>query len=105
LLAKSTPHNVNLGSGRFAMFNNERDIPGWGRIVGSHPVIVACSQGCRRNSSQSDGALARAERLNAYIIREYREKSVPRRFRTFVGDLTFEAFEKMSKEAQPVKGN
>jgi hypothetical protein len=39
LLAKSTPHNVNLGSGRFAMFNNERDIPGAG--IGSWNV-----QGC-----------------------------------------------------------
>jgi hypothetical protein len=27
LLAKPTPHNLNLGSDRFAMFNNERDIP------------------------------------------------------------------------------
>jgi hypothetical protein len=26
LLVKPTPRNVNLGSGRFAMFNKERDI-------------------------------------------------------------------------------
>jgi hypothetical protein len=26
LLAKSTPLNINLGSDRFSMFNNERDI-------------------------------------------------------------------------------
>jgi hypothetical protein len=26
LLAKPTPLNINLGSDRFAMFNNERDI-------------------------------------------------------------------------------
>jgi len=26
LLAKPTPRNVNLGSVRFAMFNNQRDI-------------------------------------------------------------------------------
>jgi hypothetical protein len=28
LLVKPTPRNVNLGSGRFAMFNKERDISG-----------------------------------------------------------------------------
>jgi hypothetical protein len=27
LLVKLTPRNVNLGNGRFAMFNKERDIP------------------------------------------------------------------------------
>jgi hypothetical protein len=27
LLAKTTPRNVNLGSVRFSMFNNQRDIP------------------------------------------------------------------------------
>jgi hypothetical protein len=27
LLAKPTPHNVNLGNDRFAMFNKKRDIP------------------------------------------------------------------------------
>jgi hypothetical protein len=26
LLVKQTPRNVNLGNGRFAMFNKERDI-------------------------------------------------------------------------------
>jgi hypothetical protein len=28
LLVKPTPRNVNLGNGRFAMFNKERDISG-----------------------------------------------------------------------------
>ena len=27
MLAKTTPRNVNLGSVRFSMFNNQRDIP------------------------------------------------------------------------------
>jgi hypothetical protein len=27
LLAKQAPRNVNLGNVRFAMFNNQRDIP------------------------------------------------------------------------------
>jgi hypothetical protein len=27
LLVKPPPRNVNLGNGRFAMFNKERDIP------------------------------------------------------------------------------
>jgi hypothetical protein len=29
LLVKPTPRNVNLGSGRFAMFNKERDMSGF----------------------------------------------------------------------------
>jgi hypothetical protein len=32
LLVKLTPRNVNLGNGRFAMFNKERDIPGFSRL-------------------------------------------------------------------------
>jgi hypothetical protein len=33
LLVKLTPRNVNLGNGRFAMFNKERDILFWRRAL------------------------------------------------------------------------
>jgi hypothetical protein len=40
LLVKLTPRNVNLGNGRFAMFNKERDIL-------AHSVEDGLELGCR----------------------------------------------------------
>jgi hypothetical protein len=37
LLAKPTPLNINLGSDRFAKFNNERDIPFAALVLPHHP--------------------------------------------------------------------
>jgi hypothetical protein len=39
LLVKPTPRNVNLGNGRFAMFNKERDISGFTTI----PFMASCA--------------------------------------------------------------
>jgi hypothetical protein len=36
LLVKLTPRNVNLGNGRFAMFNKERDISGNGTATSTY---------------------------------------------------------------------
>jgi hypothetical protein len=46
LLAKTTPRNVNLGSVRFSMFNNQRDIPVVAPVTG---YVAAAPYGLNGN--------------------------------------------------------
>src|SRR5215207_8491697 len=57
LLAKPTPHNVNLGSDRFAMFNKERDIPPQ-TLPPYHPALVIPLSTWRIEGNRGIGASA-----------------------------------------------